>query len=597
MVKILLKLLSRRVDEGDMEPLDPRPRGATMPPPVGPVASATPITTQMPVTTAPTGGPAWSAVPPTPTSRPEVAPTASGLRSMAPWRIAGAVTLVTAFALMGWQAQRLVDDRPWSDALMWATVAAGSAAALCVLMWTRAATQNARRLVGPAARENLPDPTAAMLAWVGPFVLVAIAAGIVAVVGARTHSTVDSAGVVTGGDSVSVLPLAIALVALLLAIPMTYRPLHQIAGAVRQMGGYTVQVAQWMWVPVVMAVVGVASIAALRFSGVEEMSDIGAADAAGWAPLWVVAVVAAAPCAVTVLLAWRAASSVEDAIGVAASRRRPGAASPVRHRQVDAKKVQRRVVDPDRMTRIDLVPGAEPLRLGIVTLMAGLALLSVVGAVVTGMLWLDSRDAGVPPGERQRTWDILDALRAASAVATLALLVAVAAWTFVTVLNVRMTSGRRRNPAVAALAWPAAAGAIWWIADRQVVDGSVSQVMLGFVAQAAALAVPFLVLERSADAVGARRTPLRIVYVLGVVLLVQVQGLGGLSRLPDSITTTDIGRLAGYLAIGALIQLCSTLAVTEACRSMSLTTRHEADHHNMLVGQRSARSPEPAVGR
>jgi hypothetical protein len=79
-----------------------------------------------------------------------------------------------------------------------------------------------------------------------------------------------------------------------------------------------------------------------------------------------------------------------------------------------------------------------------------------------------------------------------------------------------------------------------------VVDGSIGRVMLGFGAQAAVLAVPFLVLERSADAVGAQRTPLRIVYALTVLMLVHVQGLGGLSRLPDSVTTTDIGRLTGY---------------------------------------------------
>ena len=242
----------------------------------------------------------------------------------------------------------------------------------------------------------------------------------------------------------------------------------------------------------------------------------------------------------------------------------------------------------DRTKRIDLVPGAELLRLVVVTLLAGLALLSVVGAVVSGMLWLDSRDTGPLPADRQRLWDALDALRAASVGAVAALLVAVFAWTFVTVLNVRRTSGRRRNPLIAASAWPVAAAGIWWIADRMVVDASIRGVVLGFGAQAAVLAVPFLVLERSADAVGARRTPMRIVYALTVVLLVHVQGLGGLSRLPDSITTTDIGRLAGYLAIGALIQLCSTLAVTDACRAQSRSCRHEADHHNMIVSQRTS---------
>jgi quinol-cytochrome oxidoreductase complex cytochrome b subunit len=168
-----------------------------------------------------------------------------------------------------------------------------------------------------------------------------------------------------------------------------------------------------------------------------------------------------------------------------------------------------------------------------------------------------------------------------------ALLVAVFVWTVVTVVNVRRTTGRRFNPLIAASCWPASAAAIWWIADRRMVDESIGGVVLGFAAQAVALAVPFLVLERSATAVGARRTPLRVVYVLGVVMLIHVQGLGGLLRLPDSVAATEIGRLAAFLAIGALIQLCSTLAVTDACRSLSDSCRHEADHHNMLVGARA----------
>ncbi len=507
------------------------------------------------------------------------------------------MALVATFASIGWQVQRLIDDQPWSNALMWATVAVGVVVVLCVLAWTWAATENARRLVGPAARDDLPDPKAALRTWIIPFAFVGVAVAAVAVVGARTEPS--------GDQTVSALPLAVAVVALLLAIPMTYRPMHHLAGVVRQVGGYTVRVSQWMWVPVVMGLVGIASIVALRYAPMDDVATGGSTDAADWAPLWVVAVVAIAPCVVVVLLAWRAASSVEDAIVVASSRRRPGSAfgTPVPG-ATPVPKVARKRAHPRRATaelggRIDLLPGADLLRLTTVTLLAGAALLSVVGAIVTGMLWVDSRDVGVLPAERQRAWDALEALEAASRGVTIAMLVAVSSWTFVTVLNIRMTSGRRRNPLIAALSWPAAAAAVWWIADGVVSDASIGRVVLGFLAQAAALAVPFLVLERSADAIGARRTPLRIVYVLAVVLLVHVQGLGGLARLPESISTTEIGRLSGYLAIGALIQLCSTLAVTDACRSMSRACQHEADHHNMLVEQQEtrARGREAAAGR
>jgi len=563
-----------------------------MPPPGGAVAPAGPTTTKMAVVpAAPTGapssaGPTWTNVAPSPASAagasqpyPRVK-----LRPMAPWRIIGAATLAATLAAMGWQVQRLSDDLPWSNSLMWLSVLTGLVATVCVLGWTWVTTDNARRLVEPAQRVNIPDPVAAVRTWIAPFVFVAVAVGVVILLGERAGTSSDDATEAT----VPAVPLAIAVVALLLAIPMTYRPMYHLAGVVRQVGGYTVRVAQWMWVPVVMGLVGVASLVALRFSVVGDIGDTGDASTGsdGWVPLWVVAVVAVAPCVVTILLAWRAASSVEDAITIAAARRRvDGAPSPTRARKSARSAGGRRVA---ATKRIELLPGVGLLRLVMVTLVAGLALLSLVGAIITGLLWMDSRDTGVLPAERQQTWDSLDALRGASVGVMVALLLAVVAWTFLTVINVRRTSGRRFNPLFAAACWPAAAVAVWWIADRMVVGGSVGSVVLGLAAQAAVLALPFLVLERIADAVGARRSPIRIVYVLGVVLLVHVQGLGGLMRLPDSATTTEIGRLAGYLAIGALIQLCSTLAVTEACHALSRTCRHEADHHNMLVEARRA---------
>jgi len=486
---------------------------------------------------------------------------------------------------MGWQVRRLVDDQPWSDPLMWVTILVGIASVVCVLGWTWCTTENARRLVEPADRSHVPDPKAATLAWIVPFALVSLAMVVLAALGARADGDVGS---------LPALPLAVAVVALLSAIPSMYRPLHHLASAVRQVGGYAVRLAQWMWVPVAMGVVGIASIVALRVADFDDTDASSTAttgaraiESEGWASLWMIAVVAIAPCVVTVVLAWRAASAVEDAIAVAASRRRAGAPRAVE--STGRAPSQPGVASRDYTERIDLLPGADALRLAMGTFMAGAALLGLVGAGLVALLWFDSRDTGVLPGQRQRAWDGLDALENASRGVTVALLVAVSAWTFVTVLNVRMTSGCRRNPVIATLAWPIAAAAIWWIADHVVADASVRGVMLGFAAQAAVLGVAFLLLERSAETIGARRTPLRMVYALGVVLLVHEQGLGGLSNLPDAVTTTAVGRLAGYLAVGALIQLCSTLAVTEACRTMSRACRHEADHHNVLVDRRGIR--------
>ena len=58
-----------------------------------------------------------------------------------------------------------------------------------------------------------------------------------------------------------------------------------------------------------------------------------------------------------------------------------------------------------------------------------------------------------------------------------ALLVAAVAWTFLTVINVRRTSGRRINPLVAAACWPVAAVAVWWIADRMIVGASAALIV------------------------------------------------------------------------------------------------------------------------
>jgi len=501
---------------------------------------------------------------------------------MAPWRFAAALAMTAMVAFTGWQVRRLVGGQPWSDPVMWTTIVVGVASAICVLGWTWCATENARRLVEPAVRDHVPDPKAATLAWIAPFAFVAVAAGVLAALGSR-------AGV---GDArpAQALPLVVAFVALLSAISSMYLPLHHVARAVRQVGGYSVRPARWLWVPVVMGLVGIASIAASRFAGFDDTDaastvSTGTADPRGWAPMWMIAVVAIAPCIVTLVLAWRAASSVEDAVTVAASRRRVGA--PMAVPRAERTPSQPRVASRGLTERIEVLPGADTLRLVTVTFLAGAALLGLVGAGVVGLLWFDSRDTGVLPVERQRAWDALEALEVASRGVTIALIAAVSAWTFVIVLNIRMTSGQRRNPVIATLAWPAAAGAIWWIADRVVADASVQAVMVGFGVQAAVLAVPLLVLERSAATIGARRTPLRIVYASGVVLLVHVQGLGGLSNLPDAVTTAAVGRLAGYLMVGALIQLFSTLAITEACRTMSLACRQQADHHNMLVAQRS----------
>ncbi|HYN32315.1 MAG TPA: hypothetical protein VES40_06805 [Ilumatobacteraceae bacterium] len=528
-----------------------------------------------PPTVATLAGDPYMAAPGTP---PVVVVPDRGLVPMLPWRLLGALALSLAFALMGWETKRLVTDQPWSDATMWWSIAAGAVAGACLLGWTWFAALNARRLIEPATSRELPDPKQAVGAWLAPFASIGVAVGIVASLGEEISRTAD--------EPVSSLPLVVAVAALLLAIPLTFLPFSILSGMIRQVGGYSARLSQWMWVPIAMAVVGVGSIVALRFSGVFRDGS----TSEPWAPLWVVGAVAVAPCVITVLLAWRAAGTVEEALQLAANRRQ-GDTGLARTGGMRLRLATRRARIRDaamaQRKRVRLIPGANLFRLVIVMMLAGLALLTLVGSVVMFMFWLESRDDGLLPGEGRRAWDALEVLHSGARVLGLALIALASIWTFVAVTNARMASGRRRNPFIAALSWPAVAVGFWVLAERFVDDQTVGRIIVGLAAQAALLYVPFLLLVRAADAVDARRTPLRIAYLVGVVLTVYMQIVGGLTTVEES-PDTDFGRLAVVLAIGALLQVLSTLAVTEACRTLEAATEHEAALHNALVDQREA---------
>jgi hypothetical protein len=578
--QIFLKFLVGCVDGDDMEPVDPRPLGEALPPPHAHADGIGPPT-------ADSGSGTKNSVP-----RHLDAVAVPSLLPMLPWRVAGAVALSIAFGLIGWEIQRVVDDHPWSDPIMFWSIVGGVVAGACVLGWTWSAVENARRLVGPASGRKLPDPRHAVATWIVPFAFVGAAISIVAYLGDRVSRSAD--------DTVSPAPLAVAVLALLLAIPLTYRPLHYLSGVVRQVGGHSAKLAQWMWVPVVLAVVGVVSIVALRVGGaVSDPDGAGPVDtAAQWAPLWVIGVVAIAPCVIAILLAWRAAASVEEAVVLGADRRRrrplamvAGAPAPTSRSAAVTRRNVTRAPGPSKEAsrgRVRLIPGDDLLRLGIVTLLAGLALLTIVGAVVMFMFWRESTDGLLLPSQRERAWDSFGTLDAGVRIVGFSLIALVTIWTFVAVANVRLASGRRRNPFIAAAAWPVTAVGFWILTDRLVADRAAGATIVGFAAQAALLYLPFLLLERAAAAVEARRTPLRITYAFGVVLLVYVQALGGLPTIEETADSTEFGRLAGFLALGAMIQLLSTLAVTDACRVIENATEREAASHNALVEQREA---------
>ncbi|BAN03629.1 hypothetical protein [Ilumatobacter coccineus] len=477
----------------------------------------------------------------------------------------------------GWQIANVVDGDTWSGRLSLLTTAAAVVAGLSVLAWTWIIVENARRLLSIASTHEPPDPMQALAAWIAPFV-VAAAAGLSIVF---LHSRLSA----TETAEASPVPLAIALAAIIVTMLVMYRPLYVLSGVTRRLGFASVELARWYWVPVALAIVGSLSLIALNLGGA--YGD----DFDGVAPAWALGVVAVPPTLIVFGLAIRGGRSVEDAVSQAFDRRAGKKTTGVgrgrmgfwaRALRADA----RPPIDRDLRQRIRLLPGTDVLRLAVVTSVAALALLSIVGAIIMFLFWREASNGVLLQSQQDRAWDTLASLQRVERSIAALLLVVVTIWAFVSVMNVRLATGRRRNPILAAIAWPAAAFGIWRVAERIGDDERIGAVVTGFVLQALILLVPFFLLERAAVAVAASRQPIRFAYGIAVILLVHTQGLVGLSTLDNGSTSDEFGRLAGYLALAALIQLVGTLAITESSHLVAGGARHEADQHNFLAAQR-----------
>ena len=204
----------------------------------------------------------------------------------------------------------------------------------------------------------------------------------------------------------------IAVLSVLLAVPLAFWPFQYLSRVVRQVGGHSADLGRWMWVPVVLAVVGVATVAGLRAGGAVENSD-------ELAPMWVVAVIAIAPCVIVLLLGWRAGESVEEAIAFAAHAPLRPPRQPWRRRR----RPGRRPVGVDVSGRASMFAARCPrsrasdgMRLGD----RGRA--RRPGAVEhsrsgrhADVLDGDERTTVVLPSQRDRAWETVDALRNAAA--------------------------------------------------------------------------------------------------------------------------------------------------------------------------------------
>gem|GEM_PF-6533454 len=499
---------------------------------------------------------------------------------------------VAAFGLAGWQVTRAMNGEERISIVSWIEIACAIIVAFGIPTWTWLVVENARRLLS-ASTNTPPSPFEHAAAWATPLVVAAGTVISVAYLERRLNPI--------NFEETSPVPLALACIFLVVTLLVSYQPLFMLSNVMRRLGGGVGDLSRWVWVPISMAAVGIGTLVGLRFGGAYED------DFEGLAPAWALGVVFIPPIVIVVMLAWSGGRNVEDAVRFAYDRRSGHhSVGARRHRLGMLTRALRADARPsishDIHQRIRVVPGGRILGLALMISVAALTLISVVGALVMFLFWRDSSAGSLIPAERQRGWDALTGLQDLQRLVAAGAVAVAAVWSFVSVLNARLASGRRRNPVLAALSWPAAAYAIWWIAVRYGDTDEVTGLVMCFALQAVAAYVPFFLLERSAISVGARRGPLRLAHSLAVVLLIHIQGLGGLATLVVETDIDRFGRIAGYLSLAALLQLIATVVITEASSLIGDASASMADKHNFLADQRTlieqrivATAPGPSI--
>jgi hypothetical protein len=507
------------------------------------------------------------------------------LLPMLPVRLVALTGVAMSLFLHGWQTGRVIDDQPRLEALAVGSLFTGAVGVIAVVLWTFAVVENARRVIDPARTQEPPRPGYAVRTWIVPVAFIAVASGVILYLSRELNSPIRG--------TESSLPLILVVVSILALFPLMYSPITYLSSVVRRIGGHGVRLAEWLWVPVILAAVGGAMMFGLRAGGAfGEDSD-------ALAPTWVVAVVAIVPAVVVVLLGWRAAAAVEADVA-RAFKSRYSLAHKTTTRRFGAMFTEdgpNQAALRDR-GRIRQIPGVRVIGFVITAGLATLSMFSMAGALVMFLFWQEMRGGVLRATENERTWDILALLQDVERSVAFVVLAVASVWTFAAVSNIRMASARRRNPIIAVVMWPATAAAVWAVADRLIVEGDAVRVIAGFVAQAILLYLPFAMLQRSAQAVNVRRNPILLTYAVGVLVFVHVQGLAGLSTLSE---TSEPAQLVGYLAIGALLQLVATFSAAEATRSLSQAAENLAAHHNAQVDKRRSVGPlrvaaERAVG-
>jgi hypothetical protein len=229
----------------------------------------------------------------------------------------------------------------------------------------------------------------------------------------------------------------------------------------------------------------------------------------------------------------------------------------------------------DMTAALEPYPGTSILRLVMASMLSLLCLVTIAGSVLMLLLWRQDRSSGVLTTQIDRTWELFDYLRVIERWIAIGVVPVAVGWIVLATINVRRATGLRRNPVVAAGSLVVGIAGVWFIGATQVADaeGPIPKAV-GIAIQAAFLAIPLLALERIAEAAEARHRPLRATYVIAVVYVAHLQGLGSLSTIEVTNDAEKWGRLGAYLLIGGLILVLGTLSANEAARAIEEGTEH-----------------------
>jgi len=218
------------------------------------------------------------------------------------------------------------------------------------------------------------------------------------------------------------------------------------------------------------------------------------------------------------------------------------------------------------------------VRLVLAMLLSALCLLTAAGSLLLLMAWRQERTSGLLASQTERLWDVWDYLANIERYVALAAAPVAVVWFAVAALNVCRSTGRRRNPIVAALSVAVAVGGTWFVGRELVGPGLDERDWVGIVGgialQAVFLALPLLAFERLADAAEARHRPGRVAFVMSLGFVVVLQVSGALSTIDRTTELSGWGREGALVLIAALIQILAALAFTEAGRALEEGTQH-----------------------